>query len=444
MKLNTLRKFFVGGEAEAGQALILIAMVFLGMLMMVGVAIDAGQVYSARRAMQEAADAAAYAGAVTLYQGGSQGQAFTRARDDATLNGFTNSMLGTTVTVNQPTTAPYNTNRYIEVTIIRNVMTSLVPAQAAITVVTVRAIAGADSLNNDYAIMALDRNPTQNAFVVGASAEINISGGGIAVNSTAGQAAINSTPSGDWDISCPSTNPCNIDIAGGTPSSWPPAQTGNPDYYNGVRTGQPQVSDPFAGYPKPSVTGLPCGTTAACTNRAGFGPGGDTLGTGIYTSNLDRKYLCHGIYILKGGGMDGAIGVDTTSTDPVTGDVCDGKVMVFNTMSNYPASGGTCSAMGVGGNHDIELYAMTTGIYAGLLFFQDPACTATMTFGGTSFLLAATGTIYLPNAKFVADGHPTINGGQIVAKTLDLQNVHLNITYSPNTSAQPVLPRLAK
>src|SRR6185436_19112429 len=112
----------------------------------------------------------------------------------------------------------------------------------------------------------------------------------------------------------------------------------------------------------------PCGTTAQCTNRAGFGAGSDTLGTGIYTSNLDRKNLCHGIYILKGGGMNGDIGVDTTSTDPVTGDVCDGKVMIFNTMSNYPSTGGTCSAMGVGGNHDIQLYAMTTGIYAGLLF----------------------------------------------------------------------------
>ncbi len=442
--MRALKNFFAGTEAEFGQALILIAIVFLGMLMMVGVAIDAGQVYSARRAMQEAADAAAYAGAVTLYQGGSQGQAFTRARDDATRNGFTNSVQGTTVTVNQPTTAPYNTSSYIEVTITRNVQTSLVPAQAAITVVTVHAIAGADSLNNDYAIMALDRNPTTNAFVVGASANLNISGGGIIVNSTAAQAAINATPDLLWDISCPSTNPCNIDIAGGTPSLWPSADPGAPDYFNGMRTGQPQVADPFAGYPKPSTTSLPCGTEAQCTNRPGFGPGSDTIGTGIYTSQVRDTNLCHGIYILKGGGMGGDIGIDTTSTDPVTGDVCDGKVFIFNTMSNYPLSGGTCSAMGVSGNHDMTMLAMTTGVYAGLLVYQDAACTATMTFGGTAFLLAATGTIYLPNAAFYANGHPTINGGQIVAKTIDLQNAILNITYSPNTSAQPVLPRLSK
>ena len=442
--MKHLRKFFIGVEAEAGQAVVLIAIVLLAMLMMVGLAIDAGQVYSARRAMQESADAAAYAAAVTLYQGGTQAQAFAAATADATINGFTHDGSTTVITINQPTVAPYNTNRFVEVTIKRNVKTSLVPAQAAITQVTVHAIAGADSLNNDYAIMALDRNSVNSAFVVGSSADLNISGGGIVVNSLGGNAATNAAPLGNWNISCPSTNPCNIDIAGGTASSWPAATPGNPKYFNGARTGQPQVTDPFAGYPKPSTTGLPCGTQAACTNRAGFGPGSDTLGTGIYTGNLSGKNLCHGIYILKGGGMGGDIGVNTTSTDPVTGDVCDGKVFIFNTMSNYPAVGGTCSAMGVSGNHDITMYALTSGTYAGLLIYQDSACTATMSFGGTAFSLVATGTIYLPNAAFTANGQPTINGGQLVAKTIDLQNSTLNINYSAATSAQPILPRLAK
>lgn len=442
--MKELRKFLIGAEAELGQAVVLIAIVLLAMLMMVGLAIDAGQLYSARRAMQESADAAAYAAAVTLYQGGTQAQAFASAAVDSTTNGYTHNGTNTWITIQQPTVAPYNTDRFIEVTISQDIKTSLVPAQALLNRVTVHAIAGADSLNNDYAIMALDRNPTTNSFMVGASAQLNISGGGIVVNSPAGNAAYNATPLSDWNISCPSTNPCNIDIAGGTASAWPAAQAGNPDYYNGVRTGQPQVADPFAGYPKPSTTTLPCGTQAACTNRAGFGSGSDTLGTGIYTGNFSGKKMCHGIYILKGGGFGGDIGVDTTSIDPVTGDLCDGKVFIFNTMTNYPALGGTCSSMGVSGNHDITMSAMTTGTYAGLLLYQDPTCTATMTFGGTSFSLTATGTLYLPNARFVADGHPTINGGQLVAKTIDLQNSVLNINYNANTSARPILPRLSK
>ena len=442
--MNQLRKFFIGVEAEAGQALILIAILLLAMLMMVGLAIDAGQVYSARRAMQESADAAAYAAAVTLYQGGTQAQAFAAATADATRNGFTHDGSTTYITVQQPTVAPYNTNRFIEVTILRNVRTSLVPAQSAITQVTVHAIGGADSLNNDYAIMALDRNATNSAFVVGVNANLNISGGGIVVNSTAGNAASDAAPNSHWSLSCPSANPCNIDIAGGTSTSWPPASGGSPNYYNGLRTGQPQVTDPFAGYPKPSATNMTCGTMSACTNRAGFGFHNDTQGTGIYTTDLSGKSLCHGIYILKGAGLGGGIDVDTTSTDPVTGDLCDGKVMIFNTMSTYPGVGGTCSGIVVSGNHDLTIYAMTSGTYAGLLFYQDPACTATMSFGGTSFALTATGTIYLPNAAFTANGQPTINGGQLVAKTIDLQNSSLNISYSPVTSAQPILPRLTK
>ena len=100
--------------------------------------------------------------------------------------------------------------------------------------------------------------------------------------------------------------------------------------------------------------------------------------------------------------------------------------------------------MVVSGNHDVILYAMTTGTYKGLLFYQDSACTAAMDFGGTSFDLTVTGTIYLPNAAFTANGSSHIAGGQIVAKTLDLGNSTVDITFNSGTSAQPVLPRLAK
>src|SRR5439155_1542038 len=74
---------------EGGQAVVLIAITFLALIMAVGLAIDAGQLYVARRTMQEAADAAAYAGAVVRYQGGSVVQARSAAMDDATRNGYT-------------------------------------------------------------------------------------------------------------------------------------------------------------------------------------------------------------------------------------------------------------------------------------------------------------------------------------------------------------------
>ncbi|HZP97308.1 MAG TPA: pilus assembly protein TadG-related protein [Candidatus Limnocylindria bacterium] len=431
-----LRRFFFGPRSEGGQAIVLIAITMLGMLMIVGVAIDAGQLYSARRAMQEAADAAAYAGSVTLYLGGTQAQAFSAATTDATTNGFSNGVNGTTVTVQQPTASPYNTPSFVEVIISQSVRTSLVPAEAGITQVTVHAISGAESLNNAYAIMALDRNATADAFEA-MGATLNITGGGILVNSTATSAA-DSTGS-TWNMSCPSTNPCYIDVAGTTSGTFPPAAPGPPRYFNGVRIGQPQVADPFAGYPKPSTLGL-------STNPAGFGPGNNTLGQGIYTSIISGKKLCHGTYILKGGGLGGDIGTDTTSTDPATGQVCDGRVLIFNTNSTYPSAGGTCTGMDVTGNHDVTgLLPPSSGTYRGLLFYQDPACAAQMQLGSSAFDFTVSGTIYLPNAAFnISSGHPNISGGQIVAKTVNLGAATVTINFTASNSAQPVLPRLAK
>jgi len=56
---------------EGGQALILIAAALGGLLLGIGLALDTGQLFVARRAAQTAADAGAWAGAAILYAGGS-------------------------------------------------------------------------------------------------------------------------------------------------------------------------------------------------------------------------------------------------------------------------------------------------------------------------------------------------------------------------------------
>ena len=438
--MSSFRAFWCGRESAGGQAMILIAISMLAMLMIVGLAIDAGQLYSARRQAQEAADAAAYAGAVVLYQGGNQTQAFSAATTDATTNGFSDGASNTTVTVSQPTTSPFNNANYVQVLITRQVRTSLVPDEGGLTTVTVRAIAGAESLNNQYAIIALDRNATAGAFN-GNTASITLSGGAIMVNSTYNTgtgAGIGS--SGTWSITCTSTNPCSVDVAGSTSGTFPTASPGNPNYYDGVHTGATPIADPFAGYPKPSTSGLSTFTTLAAGTIAGT----NTLRHGIYTAQVSAVDLCHGVYILKAG-LGGDVSRDTTHTDPDTGATCDGKVFLFNTQSNYPSSGGTCSDVSISGNHDITLNAMTSGTYSGLLFYQDSSCTNAVALGSTSFDLNVTGTIYVPNAAFsISGGHPTIDAGQLVAKTIDLGAATVSINFTPSTAAQPKLPRLSQ
>ena len=55
---------------DGGQAMVLIAIMFMTLLFFVGLAVDAGQLYVAKRTEQEAADAAAFAAAIVIYQSG--------------------------------------------------------------------------------------------------------------------------------------------------------------------------------------------------------------------------------------------------------------------------------------------------------------------------------------------------------------------------------------
>src|SRR5919201_4329661 len=171
MRLHTRSRWF---EDDDGQAVVLFAILMLALLFVVGLAIDAGQLYSNKRTEQEAADSAAFAGAVILYQGGSGAQAVAAATTDAQTNGYVSDdascptlTSGTTcVSVYWPpiSGAYVGRNDHVEVVIVRKVQTSLVPAEAAFNPVRARGVAGAENLNSGYAVMSLDRGAVDRAF----------------------------------------------------------------------------------------------------------------------------------------------------------------------------------------------------------------------------------------------------------------------------------------
>lgn len=413
---------------ERGQAVVLMALFMTAMIMVVGLAVDGGQLYVARRTMQEAADAAAYAGAVVLYQGGSQSDAIAAAIADATRNQYTNGAnagLQTVSAIIPPTSGPHLGDiRYVEVRIADQVRTALLPAQSQLNHVSVRGVAGAEPLNNGYAIMALDRGNTANAMSVQSGGTVNVSGAGILVNSTSASAANNQ--GGSISVSMP----YGTEVTGGTLGTWPNASTNT-----GI-----QRPDPFAGYPKPSTSGVQvCAslTTLPCGSQSGSVI---TINPGIWTVALSAAggttiEMNSGVYILKAG-INGSGNADVVSGA--------GGVFIFNTVVNYPLTTGGCSSVRLTGNASSVLAPMATGTYAGLLFYQDPACTATFTIAGNG-TLSASGTIYLPNAAFVMDGNnATLTGSQLVAKTVEIQNGNINISFNSGTTAQPVLPRLAE
>jgi len=431
-----MRRFFAGDEE--GQALVLGALMFLTMLFFVGLAIDAGQLYVAKRTEQEAADAAAFAGAVVLYQGGAQpplaatvAAAILAAKNVATQNGYTDDLgIGNMVViVNSPPQQSVNYTgdpNHVEVIITHRVKTSLVPAQAAFNPVRARGVAGAESFNNGYALMALDQSCTDGGLALSPNEDIHLIGGGALINSCGANAVTGAGQTQDFTITPAGFS---VDVVGGVGGTFPAGIT--------VNTGIAPVPDPFAGvYPKPSVSGMPINPPFV----------GNVAYSGVYSNApLNGVNLCGGIYILKGQGMDGDIGRQLTGTDPNTGLACNGLSFIFNTMSNYPLPGGTCDSIGRNGNHPISLRPMTTGQYANFGIYQDPACAATMQIGGVSNAVDAGGTLYLPSATVHMNGNPaTIVGGQLIANRLDIQNGNLNITYSANNSAQPVVPRLSE
>ena len=444
---------------DGGQAVILIAITFLALLMAVGLAIDAGQLYVARRTMQEAADSAAYAGAVVKYQGGTTLQARQAATDDATRNGYTCQLIvcgagsdilnGFNVTVNAPPlsgTFAGNTS-YVEVLISGTVRTALVPAQSALTNVGVRGVAGAGPLNNGFAIMALDRGNTQKAFYADNQADIHLTGGGILVNSTNSQGA--------WSDQCTSSRftigaPYGTDVAGTGYGCFPTTGAGLVNTY-------PQQADPLSGYAKPSTSGmsthnsLPGGCSSSCTIDPGIwttsigGAGGTTI-----TMNS-------GIYVLKGEGINAAGNADIEGTN----------VFIYNTHSNYPGAFRPgidhCTSLNLAGNANSNLTAFTSAYvltldpngqhvdpdvqewnYVNFLVYQDPACTNQMQIAGNGSF-NGTGTIYVPTATFVFSGqNATLTGSQLIAKIVNVQSGNITINFDAGNTAQPILPRLSE
>ena len=435
--MTGLRRFF-GQDGEAGQAIVMVAIVFMALLFAVGLAVDAGQLFAAKRTQQEAADAGAFAGAVVLYQGGSAAQAIAAAITDVTKNGFTDGVSSTTVTVNSPPTSGlYNLDvNHVEVIIVRQVKTTLVPAEAAFNPVRARGVAGAEGLNNGFPIMALGTGCGTPGITVSSNQNIHLYGGSLSSNSCAGSAVTGFSSGQDLQICASPPAACTPNsysfqtVGGTTGNSFPAGVT--------VTTGVTAKADPFAGFPKPDGHSYN-GVNVLPTNPANIG-GTSTHPEGIYTGTLSGA-LCHGIYILKGGGFSG-VSQDTNGAhvDANTGTACDGKVLIYNTMSNYPLATGTCS--GMSGSSTIR--PLTTGNYSYMSIYQDPSCTASLSESGSN-ALDATGTIYMPNGTIDLNGNPaTVVGGQLIASQINVQNGNLTITYTAGTTASPILPRLAE
>lgn len=403
---------------ERGQVMMVFALAVPVLLGMTGMAVDIGFVAHQRTQEQSAADAAALAGADVLLNGGSTSAAQSAAISYAQNNGYQ----GSDVTVQIPPQSGPHTGQsgFVAVLIQHKQPTFFVRAVRINSVnVTARAVAGYIPVPENYALVMLNKTKCQ-SYSQTSGSTLNIVGGGLMDNSscqpsgsqgggsTLNASLINYYSSGGWSLSNNST------------TSVPPSPIGV------------QISDPLT-----SLAAPPLGTPAPGSSGTADHPNttqiqvngsqNTTVYPGTYYGGLKitgsgngTVTFSPGTYIFAGGGFDYS-GNSTISGAGVT---------FYNTSdpssSNNAAA---CGGLSITGGGTLNLSAPTSGPYANMLFWQDPACTAQMKYAGSSY--TTTGVIYLPSAQLNVSGGGALGALQIIVDSFSYSgSASVTINYA--------------
>jgi hypothetical protein len=431
---------------QRGQAVVLGALVILGLIAAVGLGIDVGNAAARQRQDQSAADAASLAAADRLSNGQSLAAATTAGTNVAALVGVPpgNITIRFLDGSRNPTTDP-NSVVWVQAQILESVQTFFM---RAIGVVTANVAGFAEvKFPKKCALCFLD--PT-------ATPALHISGNG-GVSVTGGCAQVNSSgnPALALDSNGNMTAPCTNVVGTVT-------ETGGGSVIPAAMTGVAPVPDPLAKLPYP---------TPPIPDYGSVFPG-DTntvINPGVYhqwgLGGAGNLYLNPGTYVIVGPPSDsvavssgGAI-KNCPSTPCPTGTlypgggsttVQPGGVTLFFTCSSWPGSGTTSgpicacpstygSNINVSSNGGLRVTAPTGGTYQGVAIFFDRCNSGSIALtanGGVPVL----GAIYAKAAplNITANGPLTI-AGLVIAATADISaNASLTVAYDPTNPAQAV------
>jgi hypothetical protein len=400
------------GETEAGQTLVMFVLALFVLLGMAAVAVDVGFFFSQRRGLQNAADAAALAGAHALPENAAEARA--SAQEWADRNGY-GAAGGAVVTI----VTPYKGDAAkVEVTIEKQVPAFFARALGMNAFdVKARAVGshGLDEVRQ-FGVIAL--NPSAcGSFLKSGSGNFTVSGGGaIAVNSDCDPAI---DVSGSGSVSAAA-------IYYYTGGGWESTGDMTPDPVPMPRPAE----DPLASLAPPSLTAIGLSPDSAGTARAPatlkLTAGAKTLRPGVYyggisiSSNANVTFA-PGIYIMAGGGFTLSGGGNITGLG----------VMFYNTYDPVNSGGaGACTGITFSGGSNATFEPMSSGPYKDILFWQDRACTQPFNHVGNGELTA--GIYYLPTAQFRLCGTADTGGKQIIADTVWVNgNGNVSIASSP-------------
>ena len=487
---------------EDGQALVLVALAMsIFLLGAVGLAVDGSHLYAQRQMAQAAADAAAQAGIMSIFDGtnggGSAGfssaSTITCTTSDlrtpcayASLNGF-GSTSSDTVTVSFPpdTAAPgvafsSDAVHLIQVTVQRSVKTTLMhmlgPASTTVSATGLAAIVSVASptpilVTHPTLKDSLSMNGTPLITICGGPARsIQINSINPAALSFKGNATIDLSHAGPLDNgTCGTGTGADFGNWGGPSTKPGNIVTGVGSY---VDPASP-VLDPLAGVSPPPVPAA-APAPAALGNGLNGCPASPKMGCmlyspGLYTAGINGKLSTPvfkpGIYYIQSTigmqcaancNMYMATGVPADGSSGTNTNWPAGNMLVYNTgPAGNPTNAGTFN---LGANGSIYLTGSpTSSVYKGILFFQDRNSVAQGHSLGGGGALTLIGTIYLTNTLATMTSSPSqyqalsLSGnsgssttimGEIIVGTLSLGGTG-GITMDLNAAANYTIRQVA-
>lgn len=417
---------------ERGQALIIIAFAAVGLFAFTALAIDGGAVFSKKRQAQNAADAAALAGALALTR---TNDPIAAAEASVTENNFNNDTVTNVVSIhNPPIDGLYaGQAQYVQVKILAHVTTYFTRVIGRSSVDTaVEAIAratppGLTTWHEGDALVSLMpgcREPGQSddPFVVSGNANINVNNSGIRVNSSCTSNGHEAFTQGGSSTVTTDTGTCVFGAADYRPGSVVPAPRTCPPSDNN----QYQLPNPFCSHPGEVVNQGNGNYMAIPGNYAGVFPNASPAGT---------LKLQMGIYCLHAG-------FDLHSTWNVTTDLNGNGV--HDSLSEgafFYVDGGDIR---FNGTSDINIHAVNTtdedfpDEFINMLFFVPPSNPASITLtgdNGSTF----TGTILAPTSstEILGNNGTLALNSQIISYTVKVSGGGtLDITYDENLSGR--------
>jgi hypothetical protein len=373
-----------------------VALALAAIIGMASLGVEVTYLLLTQRQMQAAADAAAMASAGAL-AGGYSGDMLLEAQAVTSRSGFTPGVAGVTVLVNSPPTMGSHAGAAgaVEVDLAQPQVLNLARMfRSGSYSVKVRAVALVGS-SGGYCLLQLD-NAASNAFNMNNGVMANLTSCGVAVDSKSATAL---SIVGGSILTAP-----NVSVAGG-------ASINNGGAINpstALKTGQPNVADPYASVAAPTVSGCAAGTSK------NYGWGNWTLSPGVYCNGISfnngaTATMNPGVYIIDKGVFDVEGGAHLTGTG----------VTIFLTSS----TASSYATVTIGNGATVVLTAPTSGATAGMVFFGDrraPASNTNTFTGGVA--INVTGALYFPSERLVFENGVSNPSGctQLVAGSIQL------------------------